>query len=155
MSRYAERTTVSTEASRSEIERTLRRYGADSFMYGWEASRAAVQFSMNGKRIKFELPLPDRNADEFTHHSRGRRTADAALALWEQACRQRWRALNIAIKAKLEAVEVGITTFEEEFLAHIVMPGGETVGDWMVPQIERAYLTGTMPPLLPAAAGSR
>lgn len=34
MSRYAETTSVSSESSRGEIERTLSRYGASSFMYG-------------------------------------------------------------------------------------------------------------------------
>ncbi|WP_198651245.1 hypothetical protein [Salinicola sp. CPA57] len=67
---------------------------------------------------------------------------------WEQACRQRWRALALVIKAKLEAVESGITMFEEEFLAHIVLPNGGTVGGWMLPQIKKSYDSGSMPPLL-------
>lgn len=37
MSRCAQNTSVSSEKSRAEIERILRRYGADGFMYGWEA----------------------------------------------------------------------------------------------------------------------
>ena len=52
------------------------------------------------------------------------------------------------MKAKLEAVEVGIATFDEEFLAHIVLPNGQQVGEWMVPQIEHAYLEGKMPTAL-------
>jgi hypothetical protein len=63
--------------------------------------------------------------------------------------RQRWRALALVIKAKLEAVEAGITIFEEEFLAHIVLPDGRTAGEYMVPQIEESYRTKQMPPLLP------
>lgn len=31
---YAENTSVSSEKSRAEIERTLQKYGADQFMYG-------------------------------------------------------------------------------------------------------------------------
>jgi hypothetical protein len=142
---------VSVEKSRAEIERTLQKYGAEGFMYGWQGSRAAVQFEMNGRRIKFELPLPDKTSREFTHTA-GRnspRSPTQALAAWEQACRQRWRALNLAIKAKLEAVECGIATFEEEFLAHIVLPNGGTVGAWMVPQIAAAYENRKMPPMLP------
>lgn len=73
---------------------------------------------------------------------------------WEQGCRQAWRALTLCIKAKLEAVSAGISEFEDEFLAHIVLPGGGTVSQWIRPQIENAYLTGDMPPgiagLLPA-----
>jgi hypothetical protein len=69
-----------------------------------------------------------------------------------QACRQRWRALALVIKAKLEAVESGITTFEDEFLAHIVMPDGKRVADHVKPTIARVYDGGQMLPLLPPPA---
>jgi hypothetical protein len=155
MTRYAAQTTVSSDQSRAEIERTLRRYGADQFMYGWEETQAVIAFRANGRQIKFVLPLPDKHDPEFTEHSRGYRTAEAAEKLWEQAGRQRWRALALVIKAKLEAVESGITEFEDEFMAHIVLPSGATVGAWMRPQIEKAYQTGLMPPLLPALTDGR
>ena len=58
------------------------------------------------------------------------------------------RALALTIKAKLEAVECGITIFDEEFLAHIVLPNGRTMGELYVPQIEHVYETKEMPPLL-------
>lgn len=75
----------------------------------------------------------------------------SGLVQWgPNAERQRWRALALVIKAKLEAVEAGITEFEEEFLAHIVLPNGGTVGQFMLPQVATAYETGQMPPLLPA-----
>ena len=35
--RYAETTRVQSDKSRVEIERTLRRYDAEAFMYGWES----------------------------------------------------------------------------------------------------------------------
>jgi hypothetical protein len=81
------------------------------------------------------------------------RSPDAQRKAYEQAERQRWRALALVIKAKLEAVESGITEFEREFMAHIVLPGGGTVGDWMLPQIEQAYSSGQMPAMLPQMAG--
>ncbi len=121
MTRYAENTGVSVESSRGGIERTLQRYGADSLAYGWEAGRAVVQFAHQGLHIRFVLPLPDKNDRAYTH-TPGKglvRTEADAYKAWEQACRQRWRALALAIKAKLEAVEAGITTFEDEFMAHI------------------------------------
>ncbi len=68
---------------------------------------------------------------------------------WEQACRQKWRALYLVIKAKLEAVESGISCFEDEFLANIVLPDGSLVGNFMRPQIEQVYSSGNMPALLP------
>lgn len=148
---FAEKTTVTSEKSRAEIERTLSRYGASSFMYGWNADSAQIAFDMHGRRIRFCLPMPDKTSSEFTKTPTGKpRAAKAAEDAYEQAVRQRWRALNLVIKAKLEAVEAGITEFEEEFLAHIQLPNGVTVGQFMLPQIETAYLTGSMPPLLPA-----
>jgi len=66
----------------------------------------------------------------------------------EQACRQKWRALSLVVKAKLEAVESGITTFEDEFLAHIVLPNGQTVGEQALPRVREAYATGGNVPLL-------
>lgn len=151
MSRYAERTSVGSEQSRAEIERTLMRYGADQFMYGWDADRAVIAFRAHSRQVKFMLPLPDRTTREFTH-TPGRgyvRSREAQEEAWEQACRQRWRALALVVKAKLEAVEAGITSFEDEFLAHILLPDGQTVGTWMRPQVERAYANGLMPALLP------
>ena len=149
MTRYASTTTVSAASSRDEIERTLTRYGADQFMYGWQDEAAVIGFRMNGKHIRFMLSLPRRDEERFTHHSRGPRTPDGALKEWEQAVRQRWRALAFVIKAKLEAVEGGIAIFEDEFLANIVLPTGETAGAWMRPQIAEAYRIGSMPALLP------
>ncbi len=77
----------------------------------------------------------------------------ASDALWEQACRQRWRALALVVRGKLEAVEAGITTVEDEFLAHLVLPSGETFGEWAGPQLEAAYERGQMPALLPGVEG--
>lgn len=155
MGRYAEKTSVGSDRFKAEIERILTRYGAESFMYGWQGATAILAFKMRGRQVKFLLPLPDRSSKEFTRTpTRGtKRTDSAAEAAYEQAVRQRWRALALVIKAKLEAVESGITMFEDEFLAHIVLPNGLTVGDFMCPQIEQAYKTGRMPEMLPMLGG--
>lgn len=157
--KYASATSVSVAKSKAEIEALLSRYGADQFVQGWdqpkdpgEGARAVIGFRVDARQIRFELPLPRKDAEEFWRTPAGRRrrnAADADLA-WEQAQRQRWRALALVIKAKLEAVETGITTFEQEFLAHIVIPGsGKTVGQWIAPQIESAYVHGKVLAMLP------
>lgn len=152
MARYAAQTDVASDKSRAEIERTLARYGADQFMYGWETGRAMIAFRAHGRHIRFTLPMPDRTAREFTHTpSKGQLRSEAQQsAAYEQAVRQRWRALALVIKAKLEAVDAGITVFEDEFLAHIMLPDGQSVSQWMRPQIALAYERGDMPKLLPA-----
>ena len=154
MTRYAEKTTVSSDRSRAEIEKILMRYGADQFMYGWEQDKAAVGFRMMGRQVRFILPLPDRAIFNVTPTGK-KRASDAAATAYEQAVRQRWRALALVIKAKLEAVETGITEFDEEFLAHIVLPNGSTVGQFMIPQVEEAYEKSVMPSMLPMLEGPK
>lgn len=146
--RYAESTTVPSDRSRAEIEKTLARYGATTFQYGWQQDRAAIGFVMSGRQIRFILPLPDRENPDFTRTPTGKsRTATAAEAAYEQAVRQRWRALSLMVKAKLEAVASGIVTFEEEFLPHTVLPSGRTVAQEIMPAVESAYATGAVTPL--------
>lgn len=148
---YAENTSVSTEKSRAEIERTLQKYGADQFMYGWDQDKAVVGFRMEGRQIRFLLPMPDKTSRRFTHTPTGKaRKQSAIFTEWEQACRQKWRALSLVIKAKLEAVEAEIAIFEDEFMANIVLPNGSTVSQFMLPQIKDAYDSGKMPKLLPS-----
>lgn len=154
MTRYAENTSVSSESSRGEIERTLTRYGASSFMYGWDQEASIVGFVANGRQVRFKLPMPDRNAKEFTHtptKNIKRNPAQVVLA-YEQAVKQRWRALALVIKAKLEAVETGIVTFEQEFAMHMMLPSGQTVGEWVIPQIAEVYENGQPLALLPGGS---
>lgn len=151
MARYAENTKVGSASSRAEIERTLTRYGATAFGYGWQGNEATVMFEIANRRVRFRLAMPERDSREFTH-TPGKglmRSPEAAEAAWEQAGRQRWRALALVIKAKLEAVEASITTIEQEFLAHIVLPSGSTVGEWAAPQLALAYERGQMPAIMP------
>ncbi len=151
--RYAEDTTVPVERSRLELEQLLQRYGATAFGAMWEGDRQVVVFQIRDRRVLLDVPLPKRTERRFTHtESRGwpRSAAQAQLA-YEQAVRARWRALVLVVKAKLEAVDAGITTIEREFLADIALPDGRTVGQFMAPQIDRAYRSGEMPALLPGS----
>lgn len=150
MSVFAKNTSVSVEKSRGEIETILARYGANAFAYASQNGKAMIQFHASNRRIMFVLNLPDPNEKEFHRTPSGRKTLspEKAYKAWEQACRQKWRCLALAIKAKLESVESGISNFEDEFMAHIVMPDGKTISHHMKPQIETAYASGKMPLLL-------
>jgi len=145
MPRYAAKTQVSADRSKVEIERTLMRYGADKFLYGSSRQGAAIGFVYNGRAIRMELPLPDIKSFSLTPAGKYERTKEQAYKAWEQACRQRWRALALTIKAKLEGIEAGILNFEKEFLAYTCLPDGSTVADFMEPQITAAIETGKMP----------
>jgi len=152
---YAAATDVSSGRSREEIERTLARYAATSFMYGWDGDRAVLGFVVNGRQVRFVLPMPDRKDRKLTHTpSRGTlRSVSAIEEAFEQAVRQRWRALALVIKAKLEAVTSGIVTFEDEFAMHMLLPDGRTVAEHVIPAIDEAYKTGKVASMLSIGAG--
>lgn len=149
--RFAADTSVSMDRSIAEIRTTVRRYGANEFMHMESDERAAVSFTMRGRRILFRVPMPDPKDRAFTHTDTGKpRAANVADAAWEQACRASWRALALVIKAKLEAVEVGIVVFEDEFLANTVPPGSSvTLGEAMREPMRIAHEGKSITPLLP------
>ena len=109
MPEYAHRTKVPAEKTRSEIEALMRKRGADQFMSGQDNDRAVLAFRLNGRHLRFTLPL--------------------GKGLTEQRIRSRWRALLLVIKAKLEAIDIGILTIEDAFLAEIVLPDRQTVAE--------------------------
>jgi hypothetical protein len=132
---YASKTKVPVDRTIAEIQKLLVTYKADSFAFATEKGRIAIMFRMSNKAVRFVLPLPLENRY-------------SVKTKFEQDLRQKYRALLLAIKAKLESVASGIETFEQAFMAHIVLPSGQTFGEWAIPQIDKTYDDGKMPPLL-------
>ncbi len=128
---YAAKTKVPINQTKTEIEHTLSRYGADRFAYFTESNRAMIVFEAHGRRLRFDLPLSPGQSDKEKKDDR-----------------RRWRAMLLCIKAKLESVASEIESFEEAFLAHVVMPDGLTVGEHTLPTIASSYKEGKMQPLL-------
>lgn len=116
-------------------------------MYRW----LSREFTLCNRQIRFALPLPDKSSNEFlyTPGRRNKRSPEQVNAAWEQACRSKWRSLYLIIKAKLEAIDSGISTVEHEFFYDFVLPNGQTLGEYMAPQVASAYDDSIMPPLLP------
>lgn len=135
--RFAASTVVAASKSKMEIEELLRKYGATEFSGGWINSQAAIQFVASGRRVRFIVPMPT-DADvpkELTQDWRWSATKTTAWVAQEE--RRRWRCLLLAIKAKLTVVESGISTFEAEFLAHVVLPDGSgTIYDALTKHVD-------------------
>lgn len=147
--RYAERTTVTPNKTQAEIQDLLEKYGCENFAIAREPMRVSIGFLMHERRVRFTLPLPDKNDAKFKRTPTGKtRSENSHNEAYEQEVRRRWRALLLTIKAKLESVESGIETFEEAFMAQLLLPDGHTMSEWASPQIKIMYETGTMPPLL-------
>ena len=151
---YAENTSVPTARTRQEIEElVLNRYHGENFGSIVRNDGAAIVFDLKGRRIRFDVPLPARDDKEVTHRLDGRskrympRTPIQAGAEWERLSRSRWRALLLMIKATLEAVEIGIVSFEDAMLPYTVLPNGATVAEQIGGDVAKAYLDHTMPTL--------
>lgn len=150
---YATETSVPISQSKAEIERLLEKNGADQFMSAYDENRAMIQFRIQGRHIRFTLLMP-READfRMTPTRYHMRSPSARKEAWEKAKRARWRALLLCVKAKLATIESGIASFEEEFLAYTVLPDNSTVAEFMLPQVEQAYLSGDAPKMLPFLEG--
>jgi len=146
--KYARNTTVPVEKSKAEIEKELVRYGAEGFSSGWCGDSARIEFVVGNRRVRMDMCLPKRSDFNLTDKGRTRRQ-DLVGKAWEQGCRSIWRDLKLIIKAKLEAVEAGISTIDREFMPDVVLPDGKTVGEHIVPRIEEAYHGGKIAGLLP------
>jgi len=88
---------VPVEKTRFEIEAMMRKRGADQFFSGGMEDKAALAFRLNGRHLRFMLPLGPK--------------------LTAQQHRSRWRALYLVIKARLQAIDLGIMTIEALFSA--------------------------------------
>jgi hypothetical protein len=135
--RFAEATKVPVTKTRGEIESLLARHKCQQFgtAVDYLARKARVQFLAHDRIVRFVVTLPD--PSKFRPPVR-----------FEQEERRIWRSLLLVIKAKLESVASGIATFEEEFLAQIVMPNDQTVAELVIPHIAASYQRNrlTLPP---------
>ena len=114
---YARNTRVPPEKTRAEIEHTVKKYGAKGFASAWQGDAVRIEFLCRDRHIRMTMIEPS-----------------AA-----QPARSKWRSLLLLVKAKLEAVDAKIVTFEEAFLGDVVMPDGRTVWETTREPIKVAY----------------
>lgn len=151
---YAENTSVSAERSRAELETILGKYGADAFGYMTDKMGSQIVFKCSGRSIRIRIPKADGSELKQKTGPWSREVTDTQRTAYaEKENRRRWRSLVLVVKAKLEAVESGIAVFDDEFLAYTVTPNGETVGEWMAPQLAEMKL-GKMPLMLGSGRNS-
>jgi hypothetical protein len=135
---FAADTKVPVAQSQAEIEALVKGRGAESYMRGDDQGRAVVTWSMHDRRVMFELPLEP-----------VKKAAKESQSRADKLERQLWRALYLCIKAKLVSVETGVESFEDAFLAQLVVPTSDgragRLGRLMKGAIEEAYKKGTVP----------
>lgn len=131
MMAYAETTSVPVSKTKGHIEKLVKgKYGATAFGIMEDENKVQLVFRVNERNIMFKMLIPDDAQEE----------------------RSIWRAMLLTIKGKFESAERGIETFEEAFLANIMLPDGRTVAETAIPAIESGY-QGNNVPLLPNYGG--
>ncbi len=137
---YAEGTSVPVERSRAEIDAVLTKSGATStaILNDDEKNMLAVAFTMKGARFRIELPLPT-----VEDVKRSRRRVDVA-----QLRRERWRAVLLLLKSKLEIVRMGLYSLEHEFMADMVLPDGTLAHQAFTEAIRRGLGSSDGPKML-------
>jgi hypothetical protein len=102
---YAERTTVPYDKTIRDIIALVRKAGAQQVGQMEEDLCLTFMFALDDRQIRFRVAWEKSPASQ----------------------RQRARALLLVVKAKLESVASGVETFEQAFLANIVLSDGSTV----------------------------
>lgn len=139
---FAQTTEVPVGRSRSELEDMLRRYGADEFASGWQTGKARIQFRIKGRNVRLEVPMPVlKDVPEKSEGGR-RMNLEQREKRLQQLERQRWRAIVLLTKSRLEAVAIGIETIETAFLSGFVTPNGQTVGELLRGQLDKVIAEG-------------
>lgn len=162
--RYAAGTGVAITRTREEIDKLLQVHGATGrgVMVREDVGLAQIVFIISGRSYRVEVPLP--RASEFAKPKtppRGwSKWDEARRTSWreaqaDQASRERWRAVLLVLKAKLELVRIGVSKVEHEFFADLVLPGGERLGSFAQEEIEKAMKTGHDPRFLLGPSSER
>lgn len=116
-----------------DIQKLLREFECTKFATGsdWEKGTVFIQFEHRGRMVQLEASARGyaaawlrsnpwnsrRKATEAQHESRALDQGNIAV----------YSILRDWVKGQLTAVEVGMMTFEEAFLSHIMLPSGKRV----------------------------
>lgn len=105
---YAHNTKVPVYRSREEIVGLIGRFGVANLATGTCAGRDFVMFDHKGQTYRFVVEPQDDPSEE----------------------RRRWRCIVMYIKSALVFVQEGQSDIESVFMAHRILPNGQTWGEF-------------------------
>lgn len=137
MSAFVKSATTSTPVnnSKAEVERILRRYGADGLSIAQDYGRGMVIVSFlvpnsperGAPIVPIKLPVDMRRVYDKLNSANVKCTTEAIKRDdpkgWAQAERVAWRNLVLWIDAALSAATAGLQTITEAFFAHAILSG--------------------------------
>ena len=123
----------SGEKALAEIQKLLRQFGCAKFgtMLDYDDGTLIVQFEWKGQKVSFPANFKgyaEAYLKEKPYSSRMRCTkAEYEAKALEIGSMAVYSILRDWIKAQVVAVETGLVSFEEVFLAHLLLPNGKRV----------------------------
>ena len=155
---YATGTTVTAEKTLGEIKGLLKQRGVTNIMTHDIPQQFSLAFEYNGVPYRITLPLPAFDDPTFWDYKRGgvtyQRTPGAANELYDKEFNRRWRAFGMVIKAKIVAVEEGISTMEAEFIGNAILKYGRTVSETYASDMPALAASGAMSALALPGGGN-
>lgn len=116
-------TSIRPEKTQADISKELTKYGI------WNIQHTTAE---SQKPITIRIDMPYDHSKDY----------EDRMGWVEQ--RRLYRALYWYVKSMLEAWDSGVKTFAEIFLPHIVLPGGKTVIQDLLPKYALAVESGKM-----------
>jgi hypothetical protein len=145
---------VPVERSQARIRALLQRHGATAFLAieEWNANRIGFAFSYvkrwttteNGVRKPHEQPFRVRTIVPVWTDATGP-ASHYPYVKQQQRYRQVWRALYWNLKARLEAVEFGLMTFEDAFMSDVVLEDSRTISEVFHEQLAHGRMALALP----------
>lgn len=111
MAKYARNTDVPVRNTKMHIEKLLIDWGIQEFFFGTSPRGEGIGFKYKNNVYRISVPVPEDGS--------------------EQTKRQMWRILFMSLKMKLEEIDAGLITFDDQFLSQKALPDGSTVGEFM------------------------
>jgi hypothetical protein len=101
----------------AELEKLLLQHDVTIFGYERMDDLAVVRFVLRDRKLRLVVKMPDWNDEQYTltpSTRRPRSITGRRQVYWSDVAAT-WKAMKDLIAAKLNAVEKGITTFDDEF----------------------------------------
>lgn len=122
---------TSGDKAMAEIQRILQQFGCNKFgvMTDWDAGTLLVQFEWRGAKVSFPASFKGYASawlkeKPYTSRMRCTKAEHEAKAL-EIGSIAVYSILRDWIKAQVVAVETGLVSFDEVFMAHVLLPNGQ------------------------------
>lgn len=142
-------TTIRVENSQANITKELARYGIFMVQHTQTNNVFSCAFQVELEEldkpttVRIDVPYERKDDDEDKFG-------------WKEQ-RRKYRVLLYYIKSLLTAWDNGLKAFMDIFMPHIVLPGGRTISQELLPKCEMALNSGELPEikLLPGAEESK